>query len=166
MTRKLPVVPTFLSNPTPPPSSQPQLTQTPPPVPPKQTFSKPTPASVSSHAEPFIDFISSNPTTFHTVAHFADRLSSHGFTKLSERDLWSDKLKRGGKYYVERNGSSLLAFVVGDKYEAGNGAAVVATHVDALAARVKPIPKLETKGGYVQLGRSCQILADGMCCPY
>merc|ERR1711881_193188 len=41
---------------------------------------------------------------------------------------------------------------VGDEYEAGNGAAMLAGHVDALTAKLKPIPKLRTKAGYVQLG--------------
>jgi aminopeptidase I len=115
-----------------------------------------TSASPSDHADPFIKFISANPTTFHTVAYFADRLKSHDFVRLSERDDWSSTLKRGGKYFVERNGSSLYAFTIGEQYEVGNGAAVVASHVDALAARVKPIPKLEDKGGYVQLGMFLQ----------
>ena len=73
-----------------------------------------------------------------------------GFSKLSERENW--KLKKGGKYFIERNGSSMVAFVVGEKYEPGNGAAMIAGHVDALTAKLKPIPKLENKAGFVQLG--------------
>ena len=107
---------------------------------------------VESYAQPFISFISENPTVFHTVAYFATQLESHGFTRLSSRDTWTDKLSRGGKYFVERNGSSLIAFVIGSNYEPGNGASIIASHVDALTARLKPIPKLQAKGGYVQLG--------------
>lgn len=107
---------------------------------------------VESYAKPFISFISENPTVFHTVAYFATQLESHAFTRLSSRDLWTDKLSRGGKYFVERNGSSLIAFVIGSVYKAGNGASIIASHVDALTARLKPIPKLQTKGGFVQLG--------------
>ena len=107
---------------------------------------------VKAYATPFLRFISGNPTVFHAVAHFAKRLESHGFTRLSERDSWTSKLSRGGKYFFERNGSSLVAFVVGSNYKSGNGASIVASHVDALTARLKPIPKLSTKAGYVQLG--------------
>lgn len=107
---------------------------------------------VESYAKPFISFISENPTVFHTVAYFATQLESHGFTRLSSRDLWTDKLSHGGKYFVERNSSSLVAFVVGSNYEPGNGASIIASHIDALTARLKPIPKLQTKGGFVQLG--------------
>ena len=107
---------------------------------------------VGGYASPFLSFISDNPTVFHAVAYFAKKLDFYGFTKLSERASWTNELKKGGKYYVVRNGSSLIAFVVGDDYEAGNGASMIACHVDALAARLKPIPTLISKAGYVQLG--------------
>ena len=110
------------------------------------------PVDVESYTQPFLSFISENPTTFHAVATVCKRLESHGFTNLSERDSWTDKLSRGGKYCFTRNGSSVIAFVVGNKYESGNGASVIATHIDALTTRVKPIPTLSTKAGYLQLG--------------
>ena len=119
-----------------------------------QQPSSPQPADISpaSYTNPFLSFLTDNPTVFHTVSYFAHRLESHGFTKLSERDLWTSKLQKGGKYYVERNGSALIAFAVGSDYESGNGAAIVAAHIDALTARLKPISKLESKAGFVQLG--------------
>jgi len=58
----------------------------------------------------------------------------------------------GGKYYVSRNGSSLVAFNVGKAYKPGNGAAMVAAHVDALTARLKPVSTKASKSGFVQLG--------------
>ena len=106
----------------------------------------------ASYTRPFMSFISDNPTVFHAVTYFAKELDFFGFTKLSERASWADALEKGGKYYVERNGSSLIAFTVGAKYEAGNGAAIIASHVDALSARLKPISNLSTTAGYKQLG--------------
>ena len=105
-----------------------------------------------AYTKPFISFISSNPTIFHAVSHFGSRLESHGFTKLSERDLWADKLEAGGKYYYDRNGSGLIAFMIGENYKSGNGVAIVASHVDALTAKVKPISTKTTKEGFMQLG--------------
>ncbi|KAF2090724.1 peptidase M18 aminopeptidase I [Saccharata proteae CBS 121410] len=102
------------------------------------------------YTKPFCDFLTENPTVFHAVEATAKQLESVGYSKLSERDVW--KLNKGGKYYVQRNGSSLIAFAVGDGYEPGNGAAILAGHIDALTAKLKPIPKLNTKAGYVQLG--------------
>ncbi|KAI4279713.1 MAG: hypothetical protein L6R38_004967 [Xanthoria sp. 2 TBL-2021] len=109
-------------------------------------------AEVESYTQPFLDFITQNPTVFHAVDAVARRLESNGFTKLSSREQWNAKIKKGGKYFVERNGSSIVAFCVGSNYKPGNGAAVIAAHIDALTAKVKPIPTKPTKAGYVQLG--------------
>ncbi|KAI9802310.1 MAG: hypothetical protein M1833_001816 [Piccolia ochrophora] len=100
----------------------------------------------------FMEFLQANPTVFHTVSAFSSKLSANGFTKLSERKLWAGKLEKGGKYFVERNGSSLIAFSVGSDYEAGNGLAMIAGHIDALTARLKPVSKVSPKAGYTQLG--------------
>ncbi|RAR03684.1 aspartyl aminopeptidase [Stemphylium lycopersici] len=148
--------------------------QNPPPVPPKileapaeqvkQELEAPRPApshpwipvparskeDPARYTKPFTDYMTANPTIFHAVDAVAQDLEKDGYKKLSERDAWD--LKAGGKYYVERNGTSLIAFAVGDKYASGNGAAIVAGHIDALTAKLKPIPKLRTKAGYVQLG--------------
>jgi aminopeptidase I len=102
------------------------------------------------YTKPFTDYMTANPTIFHAVDAVAKDLEENGYEKLSERDSWD--LERGGKYYVERNGSSLIAFSVGEGYEAGNGMAVIAGHIDALTAKLKPIPTLRTKAGFVQLG--------------
>ncbi|MCJ1287611.1 hypothetical protein MMC26_006963 [Xylographa opegraphella] len=105
-----------------------------------------------AYTQPFLSFISENPTVFHTVDYFSKQLSSHGFTKLSERDLWTDKLEKGGKYFYDRNGSGLIAFTIGSGYKSGNGVAIIASHIDALSARLKPVSTKSTKAGYVQLG--------------
>ncbi|KAF2841528.1 hypothetical protein M501DRAFT_1000776 [Patellaria atrata CBS 101060] len=131
----------------------------PPPLPPKEKLEEPPvvaepPKSkifdAGAYTKPFCDFLTENPTVFHAVDAVGKDLKKHGFKKLAETDAW--ELERGGKYYVERNGSSLIAFVVGEKYEPGNGAAILAGHIDALAAKLKPIPKLSNKAGYIQLG--------------
>jgi aminopeptidase I len=151
------------------PSKQPQ---NPPPVPPKipevpQQQEEPKVArAAASHAwhpaparskddaarytKPFTDWMTANPTIFHAVDAVAKQLEEEGYKKLSERESWD--LKAGGKYYVARNGSSLIAFAIGEGYSVGNGAAIVAGHIDALTAKLKPIPKLRNKAGYVQLG--------------
>jgi aminopeptidase I len=107
-------------------------------------------ADAAKYTKPFTDFMTANPTVFHAVDAVAKDLEKDGYKKLSERDTWD--LKAGGKYYVLRNGTSLIAFAIGEGYAVGNGAAIVAGHIDALTAKLKPIPKLRNKAGYVQLG--------------
>lgn len=34
-------------------------------------------------AKPFIDFLEENPTIFHSVDYFKDKLAKHGFTEVS-----------------------------------------------------------------------------------
>ena len=110
------------------------------------------PIDPEDYTEPFMSFMSNNPTVFHAVDSVCKRLCSHGFTMLSERDDWTNKISRGGKYLLERNGSSLIAFIVGEDYQPDNGASVIVAHIDALTTRLKPISSLATKAGYVQLG--------------
>jgi aminopeptidase I len=104
----------------------------------------------AKYTKPFTDWMTANPTIFHAVDAVAQQLEKNGYKKVSERDSW--ELKAGGKYYVVRNGTSLIAFAIGEGYAVGNGAAIVAGHIDALTAKLKPIPKLRNKAGYVQLG--------------
>ncbi|EQL03183.1 vacuolar aspartyl aminopeptidase Lap4 [Ophiocordyceps sinensis CO18] len=102
--------------------------------------------------KPFCDFLRENPTVFHTVDYFERKLQHLGFEELPARHDWTGKIQPGGKYCVTRNGSTLVAFTVGKAYKAGNGVAMVAGHIDALTARLKPVSTKPSKAGYVQLG--------------
>lgn len=53
---------------------------------------------------------------------------------------------------MTRNGTSIIAFTVGKAYKPGNGVAMIAGHIDAVTARLKPVSNKPTKAGYVQLG--------------
>ncbi|KID72779.1 Vacuolar aminopeptidase 1 [Metarhizium brunneum] len=102
--------------------------------------------------KPFCDFLQENPTVFHTVDYFKRKLSDSGFEELSARDSWNGKVHPGGKYWVTRNGSTIIAFTVGAAYKPGNGVAMIGGHIDALTARLKPISNRPSRAGYVQLG--------------
>ncbi|KAF4555154.1 Aminopeptidase I zinc metalloprotease (M18)-like protein [Elsinoe fawcettii] len=104
----------------------------------------------AAYAQPFCDYLTDNPTIFHAVDAVAKDLEDNGFKKLSERKEWD--IEAGGKYYLERNGSGLIAFVVGSNYKSGNGAAIIAGHVDALTAKLKPVSNVPNKAGFTQLG--------------
>lgn len=99
--------------------------------------------------KPFCQFLTENPTIFHAVDYFKGKMNAVGFTELPAREDWSDKIQPGGKYYVTRNGSTLAAFIVGKAYKPGNGVAMIAGHIDALTAKLKPVSKKPGKAGYV-----------------
>ncbi|KAI2643166.1 aminopeptidase-like protein [Xylaria nigripes] len=102
--------------------------------------------------EPFCAFLQENPTVFHAVDYFKKKMLSLGYKELPPRDNWSGRIEAGGKYFVTRNDSSTIAFTVGKAYKPGNGVAMVAGHIDALTARMKPVSNKPTKVGYFQLG--------------
>lgn len=113
-------------------------------------FLKATESAAEAYCKPFCDFLTDNPTVFHAVDSTKKDLRSAGWTELSERDVWN--IQPSGRYFVVRNGSSLIAFVVGANYVSGNGAAILAGHVDALCAKLKPVSEVPNKAGYLQLG--------------
>ncbi|KJZ74475.1 hypothetical protein HIM_06071 [Hirsutella minnesotensis 3608] len=102
--------------------------------------------------KPFCDFLQENPTVFHTVEYFKRKLSHSGFEELPAREDWIGKIKPGGKYWVTRNGSTIIAFTVGKAYKPGNGFGMIGGHIDAITARLKPVSTRPSAAGYVQLG--------------
>ncbi|KAH7633761.1 hypothetical protein SMAC4_04402 [Sordaria macrospora] len=102
--------------------------------------------------KPYLEFMTENPTVFHAVGYFKEKLEKAGYKELHSRDSWSGKIQPGGKYFTTRNGSSIIAWAVGKAYKPGNGLAMVAGHIDALTARLKPTSTKPTHDGYVQLG--------------
>ncbi|KAF7550063.1 hypothetical protein G7Z17_g5978 [Cylindrodendrum hubeiense] len=96
----------------------------------------------AAFTKPFCDFLAENPTIFHTVEYFTKKLNQLGFQEVQP----------GGKYWVTRNGSSLIAFTVGKAYKPGNGVAIIGGHIDALTAKLKPVSTKPNKAGYVELG--------------
>jgi aspartyl aminopeptidase len=91
-----------------------------------------------------IEFIAAAPTPYHAVEQAAGRLARAGFTLLHEHEPWS--LKPGARVYVTRGGSSLAAFVLGDRPPQEAGFALVGSHTDSPNLRVKPRPDVSAHG--------------------
>ena len=53
-------------------------------------------------------FLDASPSVYHATANLAAEFENAGYTALSEGDLW--KLVPGGKYYLTRGGSAVIAF--------------------------------------------------------
>jgi aspartyl aminopeptidase len=101
------------------------------------------------YAESLLELIDASPTPFHATDSLAALLKAEGFAELQEADAWS--LKKGGRYYVTRNDSSLVAFVMGSQPAEQAGFKIIGAHTDSPNLRLKPNPAYE-KSGYVQLG--------------
>lgn len=125
------------------------------------------------------DFIGKSPTAFHAVNSIKNILESHGFKRLCEEDMWH--VEAGGKYYVTRNNSSIVAVDVGEGVTAGGNRSaggetsasgthsasgktfaseaacggysfhITASHSDSPAFKIKEKPLLQVMGKYTQL---------------
>ncbi|MEM7244736.1 MAG: M18 family aminopeptidase [Acidobacteriota bacterium] len=95
-----------------------------------------------------LSFIEASPTPHHCVAEARRRLESAGFTALDERERF--ELKPGGRYLVEREGTTLVAWI-----QSGDGVPksfhLLGAHTDSPNLRLKPHPE-RTAHGYRQLG--------------
>ncbi|CRK36764.1 hypothetical protein BN1708_007193, partial [Verticillium longisporum] len=99
----------------------------------------------------FIDFVNASPTPYHACANAAARLEKAGFSKIKERDSWASTLRPGGKYYLTRNGSSIVAFAIGKKWRPGNPVGMIGAHTDSPCLRIKPVSK-KGNNGFLQVG--------------
>jgi aspartyl aminopeptidase len=96
-----------------------------------------------------IDFLKASPTPFHATAALVQRLQAAGFQALDERASWHTEA--GGRYYVTRNDSSIIAFKLGQRPPVEGGLRLVGAHTDSPCLRVKPHPELQRQG-FFQLG--------------
>jgi len=96
-----------------------------------------------------IDFLKASPTPFHATATLAQRLDAAGYQALDERQPW--QCQPGGRYYVIRNDSSIVAFKLGQRGPLEAGLRLVGAHTDSPCLRVKPQPELQ-RHGFLQLG--------------
>jgi aspartyl aminopeptidase len=90
------------------------------------------------------EFLDASPTPFHAVSSMVQRLSEAGFSELQESQTWS--LQAGGKYYVVRNGSSIIAFVMGTAPIGDCGLRMTAAHTDSPCLMLKPQPEIVAEG--------------------
>ena len=79
------------------------------------------------------EYIKNSPTAFHACKTSADMLAQNGYVELFEGDKW--ELVPNGKYFVRRNGSSLIAFRAPGKCE--NGFMITASHSDSPCLKIK-----------------------------
>lgn len=96
-----------------------------------------------------IDFLYDSPSAFHGVESVKSLLDKNGFIEVKESDKWN--LKSEGQYYVIKNDSALIAFVVGDENIDEAGFRLIGAHTDVPGFRIKPNPQMTTEGKYVKL---------------
>jgi len=91
-----------------------------------------------------LDFIDASPSPWHVVETSAERLSNLGFKVLYESEEWL--LENGGRYFVTRGGSSIIAFTIGHNPLPTSGFNMIGAHTDSPGLRLKPHAAFSSDG--------------------
>jgi len=83
-----------------------------------------------------LDFIDKSPSPWHAVASIETVIEAFQFVRLDETAKW--QLQAGRRYYVVRDDSSIVLFVLGNKAPAETGFKIVGAHTDSPGFRIRP----------------------------
>lgn len=108
---------------------------------------KETDMETRDYGREMLEFIEKSPSCFHVIANLKNRLDAAGFTPLDESESWA--VRPGGRYYVTRNDSSLIAFCVPEGEV--RGFHMTASHSDSPTFKIKEQPEFPAEHHYVRL---------------
>lgn len=63
-----------------------------------------------------LNFLNASPSPHHAVETVKQALLKAGFVQLFENDNWKDRISPSGKYFITRNGTSIVAMTVERDY--------------------------------------------------
>ena len=98
-----------------------------------------------SDIKEFQDFLDTAVSAYHATANLRDLLDKAGYERLFEHEYWN--LQRGGKYYMVRGGTTIIAFRVPEKKP--YGFMMSACHTDRPTFKLKE--NSELRGIYTRL---------------
>ncbi|WP_304127231.1 M18 family aminopeptidase [Mogibacterium diversum] len=101
---------------------------------------------MTDYNKELMSFLDKSPTAFHAISSIKKKLIASGYSELAESEKW--ELTEGGKYFVTRNDSSIIAFRV-PRFNF-TGFMISAAHSDSPAFKVKENPEI-IENGYVKL---------------
>lgn len=99
-------------------------------------------------AQELVDFLNESPSAFHAVKNVKDILDNAGFKELKEEEKWN--LEKGRKYYMTKNNTALISFIVGTGEIEEEGFRLVGAHTDSPTFKIKPAPEMFVEN-YVRL---------------
>ena len=102
-----------------------------------------------NNTQELLEFINKSKCAFQGAYEVKTILDKNGFSEIKECDKWD--LKTGGKYYVMKNNSALIAFEVGSGEIEEYGFRLIGAHTDSPGFRIKPSAEMIVEGHYVKL---------------
>lgn len=105
-------------------------------------------------------FLEGSPSCFHAIENMKNILSEEHFEQLQENRKWH--VQPGGRYFVTRNSSSLIAFTIPE--HGFKGMRIIASHGDSPTFKIKENPELETDSHYIRL--NVERYGGMLCAPW
>lgn len=107
-----------------------------------------------------LGFIEKSYSCFHVIANMKEELNRNGFEELLRSGEWN--LKEGGKYYVSRNESSIIAFKVPTKDF--TGFQIMSSHSDFPTFKLKENAEMCVENKYTKL--NVEKYGGMLCAPW
>jgi aspartyl aminopeptidase len=115
---------------------------------------------MKNQTKDLIKFIDNSPSAYHAIANIVEELKSNNFVELQESNSFI--IERNKNYFTTRNGTSVIAFKVGDVKD-DFSFNICASHSDSPSFKVKPTSKL-ANGNYSKL--SVEGYGGMLCAPW
>ncbi len=96
------------------------------------------------YVEELKEFLDQSPTAYQASSNIIYELENAGYKMLDECEEW--KLEKGGKYYIQRNQSAVIAFINGTSSPKDFGYKLIGAHTDSPALKIKPLTETTVKG--------------------
>ncbi len=95
-----------------------------------------------------LDFLEKSPCSFLAVEKASEKLDDAGFICLNNVENWH--LLENGKYYITRNDSSLIAFIIGEN-PSDYGFRLIGSHTDSPSFAIKSNSEVKVENSYLKL---------------
>ena len=95
-------------------------------------------SSKMQDSKDLLDFIDQSPCAYWAVENAKKKLLDQDFKPLLLKENWN--LEKKGKYFLDINGSTLIAFIMGENKMIENGFKIAVSHTDSPTFKIKPDP--------------------------
>ncbi len=95
----------------------------------------------------FFSFLDMSKTVYHATSNIERILLENNFVKLSESEEW--KLKGGGKYFISKADTSIVAFVMPKVINNISKFNIISSHTDSPCLKIKPETLFNMKEGKI-----------------
>lgn len=102
-----------------------------------------------NNTQGLLDYLNKSKTAFQAAEELKNLLNNEGYIELKEQDSWN--LDKGGKYYICKNESAVIAFEIGEGEIEEDGFRLIGAHTDSPGFRIKPNPEMTAEGCYIKL---------------